>query len=253
MRYTANYSLKEPQKNVDLADVEDLNDNFEDIDEIMHNTQISLAPPYDQTLTYAVGDLVMYENLLYKCITDITVAEAWDSTKWERAVLSDSAGGGGGNANVTELTYNQYLALSQAEKTNGTIYMVTDDPSDSSGGGGGGSGINYSYTEQDTGLTWVDGKNIYQRTFTTGTLPNNSTIVIAQDLTYIDHIIDYKGFVESGVREGYERQIPFVGGETNDIRVDFNNYDLRLQTFSEWDSYSGYLTIWYTKLTPSQA
>lgn len=131
MRYTANYGMKEPQKNVDLADVEDLNDNFEDIDEIMHNTQISLAPAYDQTSTYDVDDLVMYENLLYKCITAITVAEAWDATKWERAVLSDSAGGGGGNANVTELTYNQYLALSQAEKTNGTIYMVTDDPSDS--------------------------------------------------------------------------------------------------------------------------
>ena len=59
--------------------------------------------------------------------------------------------------------------------------------------------------------------------------------------------------MESGVSEGYERQIPFVGGGTNDIRVDFNDYDLRLQTFNDWGSYSGYLTIWYTKATPSQA
>lgn len=208
MRYTANYSLKEPQKNVDLADVEDLNDNFEDIDEIMHSTQISLAPAYDQTLTYAVGDLVMYENLLYKCIIAITVAEAWDATKWERAVLSDSAGGGGGNANVTELTYNQYLALSQAEKTNGTIYMVTDDPSDSSSGGGGG-GISYSTTEQNTGLKWVDGKDIYQRTF----IPN---ITLTQswepiiDMTGIDWITD----IEYNITRDGEQAKP-----------EFNDYD----------------------------
>lgn len=132
MRYTANFSMKEPQKNIDLADVEDLNDNFEDIDEIMHNAQISIAEAYDSTQTYDVGDVVMYEGLLYKCITAISVAEAWDSTKWERTTAATS--GGGGNANVTELTYNQYLALSQAEKTNGTIYMVTDDPNDGATG-----------------------------------------------------------------------------------------------------------------------
>lgn len=32
-------------------------------------------------------------------------------------------------------------------------------------GGGGGGGVDYSTTEQDTGLKWIDGKTIYQRTF----------------------------------------------------------------------------------------
>ena len=136
MIYSANYSLKEPQKNVDLADVNDLNYNTEAIDGLIHNTQISLAPAYDQTSTYAVGDLVMYETVLYKCIIAITVAEAWDSTKWERTYLSENAGGGG-NANVTEITYSQYSALTPAEKANGTIYCVTNDPNDSSSGGRG--------------------------------------------------------------------------------------------------------------------
>ena len=31
--------------------------------------------------------------------------------------------------------------------------------------GGGGGGVNYSTTEQDTGLTWIDGRPIYQKTF----------------------------------------------------------------------------------------
>lgn len=31
-------------------------------------------------------------------------------------------------------------------------------------GGGGGGGINYSLNEQDTGLKWIDGRTIYQKT-----------------------------------------------------------------------------------------
>lgn len=238
MRYTANYGMKEPQKNVDLADIEDLNDNFEDIDEIMHNTQISLAPAYDQTSTYAVDDLVMYENLLYKCITAVTVAEAWDSTKWQRAVLSDSAGGGG-NANVMELTYNQYLALSQAEKTNGTIYMVTDDPSDSSSGGGG--GVNYSYTEQDTGLTWVDGKHIYQKTIEY----TNSSV----DLTSlnIDNVVDIGGV--SYLIDGTVFLLNTYASSQHNTNIDISNNTLRL-SMSGWTFAKAYITIWYTKTYP---
>ena len=37
---------------------------------------------YDETSTYAVGDLVVYDNTIYECITAITTAEAWDSSKW---------------------------------------------------------------------------------------------------------------------------------------------------------------------------
>lgn len=187
MIYSANYGLKEPQKNVDLADVNDINYNTEAIDGLIHNTQVSLAPAYDQTLTYAVGDLVMYDTLLYECITAITTPEAWDSTKWQRAYLSENAGGGG-NANVTEISYSQYSALSPAEKTNGTIYCVTDDPNDSAGGGGGG-GVNYSTTEQNTGLKWHDGKDIYQRTFTPNlTLSTSWQAVI--EMTGIDWVTD---------------------------------------------------------------
>lgn len=181
MRYTANFSMKEPQKNIDLADVEDLNDNFEAIDEIMHNAQISIAEAYDSTQTYDVGDVVMYEGLLYKCITAISVAEAWDSTKWERTTAATS--GGGGNANVTEIAYAQYTNLTPAEKANGTIYCVTDDPNDSSGGGG---GTSYSTTEQDTGLTWVDGKHIYQKSIFVDGAVSVSTSAITVSSSYFD-------------------------------------------------------------------
>ena len=48
---------------------------------------------------------------------------------------SPGGGGGGGNANVREISKEDYDALSEAEKMNGTIYFVYDEE----GGGGGGS------------------------------------------------------------------------------------------------------------------
>lgn len=48
----------------------------------------SIAPAYDQTNTYAKGDLVMYANLLYECTTDISVAEEWTPGHWSRTTVS---------------------------------------------------------------------------------------------------------------------------------------------------------------------
>jgi len=46
---------------------------------------------YSPSSTYSVGDVVIYENKLYECSTDISVAEAWDSTHWTQINLVDYA------------------------------------------------------------------------------------------------------------------------------------------------------------------
>lgn len=42
---------------------------------------------YDAASTYAVHDLVIYNNLLYECITAITVPEAFNGTHWRRTTI----------------------------------------------------------------------------------------------------------------------------------------------------------------------
>ena len=42
----------------------------------------NFATEYDSTLTYTVGDYVIYDGLLYKCITAVTTAESFDASKW---------------------------------------------------------------------------------------------------------------------------------------------------------------------------
>lgn len=44
-------------------------------------------PEYDTTTQYSVGDFVVYNDQLYKCIG--ATSGAWDSTKWQLATLND--------------------------------------------------------------------------------------------------------------------------------------------------------------------
>lgn len=48
-----------------------------------------IASVYDSTKTYDVGDYVIYNNDLYRCITAITTAEAWTAAHWTQVALSD--------------------------------------------------------------------------------------------------------------------------------------------------------------------
>lgn len=48
-----------------------------------------IAPEYDETQTYAVGDLVIYRSVLYRCTTAITTPEAWTAAHWTAVTVAD--------------------------------------------------------------------------------------------------------------------------------------------------------------------
>lgn len=95
--YTDNYQLTKPTY-AEQADIGVINSNMNIIDDIMHSSQVSLAPAYDQSQTYAEGDVVMYELLMYKCISPTT--GVWDASKWERTTASESGGGGSAELDI---------------------------------------------------------------------------------------------------------------------------------------------------------
>ena len=58
------------------------------------NTIANLAPAYDSTLTYAVGDRVTYidalgSGKLYQCIVAVTTPEAFNINKWDDVTVSE--------------------------------------------------------------------------------------------------------------------------------------------------------------------
>ena len=132
MQYTEFYQFRKPTKALDVVKVGDINYNSDLMDELIHSTQISLAPAYDETRTsadpYNTGDVVMKDALMYKCKED-GIYGAWDATKWERTTAGEEGAGG------SEVEANpQGTPTDDLEKIgiNGTIYNIAG-----SGGGGG--------------------------------------------------------------------------------------------------------------------
>lgn len=111
----------------DPASVVPLNSNIDLIELYLGRTQDSIAPLYDDTETYSVGDLRTYESRLYKCNTDILTPETFDPEKWDLTTAVQEGGGGGSGASAIEKTQAEYDALTPAQKTNGSIYMVQSE------------------------------------------------------------------------------------------------------------------------------
>ena len=143
--YTDNYNLVKPTM-AETADIRTINGNMDTVDDIMHATQVSLAPAYDSSETYNTGDIVMYEFLMYECLDD-EVTGTWDATKWQRTTAREHGGGGGGsNVSITPtLQSGTKIADFEIDGVSGALYAP------SGGGGGNGNGkVDLIYRAVDT-------------------------------------------------------------------------------------------------------
>lgn len=98
----------------------------------------ALAGAYDATATYSVGDLCIYDGILYECTTAIATAEAWDATHWKTSNFGDAVSGL--NRHLNDLDTDKQ----DAPETAGTAGQVLGLDSnlnpawvDQTGGGGG--------------------------------------------------------------------------------------------------------------------
>ena len=102
--YTSNYGWTKPSGS-DNVDVSVLNNNLDDQDSTIHDAFRNMAPPFSESSTYAVDDIVLYGTGLYKCHTAVVTPGSWTgSTNWQVYKLSEGGSGGGGTSNYNDLT-----------------------------------------------------------------------------------------------------------------------------------------------------
>lgn len=89
------------------------------------------AAAYSSSATYAVGDYVFHNGVLYRCISAISTAEAWTAAHWTAAVLGDDIGdlkNALTNLNTLWVPIEQgYWAVVDGIATNSTTWCRTKD------------------------------------------------------------------------------------------------------------------------------
>ncbi len=108
---------------------------------------------------------------------------------------------------------------------------------------------NYSTNEQVIG-TWVDGKPLYRKVLSTGTLPNNGILTIPYNVDNLKRILKVSGIAYGGT---YGLLLPASNSISSSVINVYINYGVKaieIQTYSDRTSYTeGYITIEYTKTT----
>lgn len=152
---------------------------------------------------------------------------------WNSAIIGEKVsqgGSGGGGSSLPSVT----------SEDNGKVLGVVNGAWDKMAVPSG--GVNYSTTEQDTGIKWLDGKPIYQRTYS-GTTTSTRTEIA----DFTDNLIDIKGnAILTYVGDIYKFAVPGYPGDQNPLR--FVPFILANKLVIDASSGLEYnVTIFYTK------
>lgn len=107
---------------------------------------------------------------------------------------------------------------------------------------------NFSTAEQDTGQKWINGKTIYQKTYVTGGLPNNSVRKVAHDISNLDMVVRIQGVAKEN-SIGATINLPHAADQqAYTVTVYADDTNVNIQTYTNQTGYTqSYVTLWYTK------
>ena len=107
------------------------------------------------------------------------------------------------------------------------------------------SGINYSTSEQDTGVKWIDGKAIYQKTIEYGTLPDSTFKSVDHNISNMDMLIKYECIAKS--TGGYLTTNNPADAFTAQIQTTINDTQITIWAGKNRSGFTAYITMYYTK------
>lgn len=84
-----------------------------------------IADEYSDSSTYNVGDYCIYNGDLYRCVTAITVSEAWNDLHWVQVQLGDDVSDLKSDLDVTNNDMNKLVGNIQGYWGSGGLYAAT--------------------------------------------------------------------------------------------------------------------------------
>lgn len=108
--------------------------------------------------------------------------------------------------------------------------------------------LDYSLTEQNTGTKWIDGRAIYKKTISCGTLPDSSAKSIAHGISNLDWIVDFGGTAKA--TNGLAVPLPFckTSNMAGQMELTLDDTNITITTGSDRAEFTeSYITLYYTK------
>lgn len=132
-----------------------------------------ITDEYDAESTYAIGDMVIHENALYVCSTEITTAEAWNSAHWTLTDIATAIG-----------KVEMAIPTKTSDLQNDSGFAQIDDSEASASKTWSSEKIGDTFSEVDSSIdtiaTYSIGKNLINpKTLTNGAIQDNGTIATA--------------------------------------------------------------------------
>lgn len=106
---------------------------------------------------------------------------------------------------------------------------------------------NYSTSEVDTKVKWIDNKTIYRKTIDIGALPNAGGKQVSHGISGLDTVIKMEGFAKGSAAY---TPLPFPGTASNPagfIQVGITSTVVSIGTGADRSNATGYVTLYYTK------
>lgn len=106
--------------------------------------------------------------------------------------------------------------------------------------------LDYSTSEVNTGVKWIDGSTIYKKTVDTGALPNITTKTVAHDISNLGTVVDFYGVAYNpNTKLRIKTDYPYTEYA---VRTSVNDTYINISTAADQSSFTqSYVTVYYTK------
>ena len=198
----------------------------------------SLATAFDTTATYNVGDVVIYNNLLYVCTVDVVTPGPWTgSSNWNRTTMEALTHK---IINADDVVYDNTSSAMTATNVQDAIDEL-DNRIDNA--------VTYDLTEKVIGH-WQNGKPLYEKTINwDGTIAGSSqeidTNITNPEFVFFDTVIVTDNTLNNLC-------FPYIGTNSNIIGyINSTGTKIHIDVGSYWNTHKLYFAIKlrYTKTT----
>lgn len=183
-----------------------------------------------------------------------TMDDFFDDYEENMNIIDESMGGGGGSANLDELTEADYDALPDTKYSDNVLYLLKDaisaDAPDVIT-----LATCYSTSEREVGC-WTDGKPLYQKTVHISALPSSAgSQQYPHNIANIDKICHYESVGMASTGSSVTLNRVGMGGSTLNGAISYDLYinktNIIISVGQDRSGIEADITIWYTKTTDS--